>query len=52
MFVTYADKVITEDHDRTKKYFLVVCDDNTSMEVLRQEIVVDIAFADDFGFGF
>lgn len=39
-------------YDRTQKYYLVAFDDNNSLEVLRREIIIDIAFADDFGFGF
>lgn len=37
---------------KNQKYYLVAYDDNNSLEVLRHEIVMDIAFADDFGFGF
>ncbi len=39
-------------YDKTQKYYLVAYDDNNSLEVLRHEVVMDIAFADDFGFGF
>ena len=39
-------------YSKEQKYYLVVYDDNSSLEVLRHEIVMDIAFADDFGFGF
>ena len=35
---------------KNQKYYLVAYDDNNSLEVLRHEIVMDIAFADDFGF--
>ena len=41
-----------EKYSKEQKYYLVVYDDNSSLEVLRHEIVMDIAFADDFGFGF
>lgn len=34
------------------KNYLVVYDDNKTLEVLRHEIIMDIAFADDFDFGF
>jgi len=37
-------------YDKTQKYYLVAFDDKNDMEVLRQEIVMDIAFANDFGF--
>ncbi len=39
-------------YDKAKKYYLVAIDDATSLETLRHEIMMDIAFADDFGFGF
>lgn len=39
-------------YSKDQKYYLVAYDDNNSLEVLRHEIVMDIAFADDFGFGF
>lgn len=38
-------------YSKDQKYYLVAYDDNNSLEVLRHEIVMDIAFADDFGFG-
>jgi len=38
-------------YDRDKQYFLVVCDDNTGLEVFRHPMLMDLAFADDFGFG-
>lgn len=39
-------------YSKNQKYYLVAYDNNNSLEVLRHEIVMDIAFADDFGFGF
>lgn len=41
-----------QKYDRTKKYWLVVVDDATGMETFRHPVTIDIAFADDFGFGF
>ena len=38
-------------YSKDQKYYLVAYDDNNSLEVLRHEIVMDIAFADDVGFG-
>ncbi len=38
-------------YDRDKQYFLVVYDDNTGLEVFRYPMLMDLAFADDFGFG-
>lgn len=37
-------------YSKDQKYYLIAYDDNNSLEVLRHEIVMDIAFADDFGF--
>jgi len=41
-----------QKYDRHKKYYLVAYDMNNDLETLRQEMILDIAFADDFGFGF
>lgn len=37
-------------YDKSQKYYLVAYDDKNDLEVLRHEIIMDIAFADDFGF--
>ena len=37
-------------YSKDQKYYLVAYDDNNSLEVLRHEVMMDIAFADDFGF--
>ena len=37
-------------YDKSRKYYLVAFDDKNDIEVLRHEIIMDIAFADDFGF--
>lgn len=41
-------------YDKNKQYYLVVCDDNDELggELFRHPVIMDIAFADDFGFGF
>lgn len=39
-------------YSKSQKYYLVAYDDNNALEVLRHEIIMDIAFADDFDFGF
>ncbi len=39
-------------YDKDKQYYLVVYDEDTGLEQWRQPIIMDIAFADDFGFGF
>lgn len=37
-------------YSKAQKYYLVAYDDNKSLEVLRHEVIMDIAFADNFGF--
>lgn len=37
-------------YDKTHRYYLVVLDEKTGMETFRQEVIMDLAFADDFGF--
>ena len=37
-------------YDKSQRYYLVAYDDRNDIEVLRHEIIMDIAFADDFGF--
>lgn len=37
-------------YDKTQKYYLVAYDEKNAIEILRHEIIMDIAFADDFGF--
>lgn len=39
-------------YDKEKQYYLVVYDEVSGLEQWRQPIMMDIAFADDFGFGF
>lgn len=39
-------------YDKNKQYYLAVYDENTGLEVWRHPVIMDIAFADDFGFGF
>ena len=39
-------------YDRDKQYYLVVYDEESGLEQWRQPVIMDIAFADDFGFGF
>lgn len=39
-------------YDRDKQYYLVVYDENTGLEKWRHPVIMDIAFADDFGFRF
>jgi len=37
-------------YEKTRRYYLVAYDDKNDLEILRHEIIMDIAFADDFGF--
>lgn len=39
-----------KQYNKSQKYYLIVFDDKNDIEVLRHEIIMDIAFADDFGF--
>ena len=39
-------------YDKENKYFLVVYDETTGLEVFRHPVTMDLAFADDYGFGF
>ena len=39
-------------YDKHKQYYLVVYDDATGIESFQHPVIMDIAFADDFGFGF
>lgn len=39
-----------QKYRRDKKYYLVATDTATGMEAFRHEVIIDIAFADDFGF--
>lgn len=38
-------------YNKSQKYYLVAYDDKKNLEVFRHEVIMDIAFADDFGFG-
>ena len=38
-------------YDKNRQYYLVVYDDATGMEAFRHPVIMDIALADDFGFG-
>ena len=37
-------------YDKDKQYFFVVCDDATGLEIFRHPVIMDLAFADDYGF--
>ncbi len=39
-------------YDKDKQYYLVVYEEESGLEQWRQPVIMDIAFADDFGFGF
>jgi hypothetical protein len=38
-----------QKYDKSHKYYLVAFDSN-NREVLRREVIIDLAFSDDFGF--
>ncbi len=38
-------------YDGSKQSYLVAYDDNSSLEVFRHTVIMDLAFVDDFGFG-
>jgi uncharacterized protein (TIGR02687 family) len=38
-----------QSYERNKKYYLIATDAETGMEAFRHEVIIDIAFADDFG---
>ena len=39
-----------QKYDRSKRYFLVICDEATGLEVSRYAVIMDLAFSDDYGF--
>lgn len=39
-----------KQYNKSKKYYLVAYNDKNNLEVFRHEIIMDIAFSDDFGF--
>ena len=39
-----------KQYNRAKRYYLVAYDEQNDVELFRHEVVMDIAFADDFGF--
>lgn len=39
-----------QKYQPSRKYYLVAYDSKNNLEVLRHEVIMDIAFADDFGF--
>lgn len=39
-----------QKYDKKKQYYLMVTDDKTGIEQFRHPVIVDITFADDFGF--
>ena len=37
-------------YDKSKKYYLVAYDESNDVEAFRHEVIMDVAFANDFGF--
>ena len=40
-----------KNYDNSLRYFLKVINDKTNMEVLSRQVIMDLPFTDDFGFG-
>ena len=40
-----------QSYSKMKQYYLVAVDDKTGLETFRREVIMDLAFAGDFGFG-
>ncbi|HCC06806.1 MAG TPA: BREX-1 system phosphatase PglZ type A [Clostridiales bacterium] len=49
----FKEKFVLKDRKYSKddKYFMVLMNDKTDVEVARYEFIIDIAFSDDYGFG-
>lgn len=45
MHFTFKNK----NYDKSRKYYLVVYDDTNDSELFRHEVIMDLAFLDDFG---
>ncbi|MDD2586297.1 MAG: BREX-1 system phosphatase PglZ type A [Syntrophomonadaceae bacterium] len=39
-----------KQYDKSKRYYLVAYDEKNDLEILRHTVVIDVAFANDFGF--
>ena len=39
-----------KQYDKSKRYYLVAYDEKNDLEILRHAVVIDVAFANDFGF--
>jgi uncharacterized protein (TIGR02687 family) len=39
-----------KQYNKSKHYYLVAYDENNNIEILRHAVIMDLAFADDFGF--
>jgi uncharacterized protein (TIGR02687 family) len=39
-----------KQYDKTKKFYIVAFDEKSDLEILRHAVIMDIAFANDFGF--
>ena len=40
-----------KNYDNSLRYFLKVINDKTNMEVLSRQVIMELPFTDDFGFG-
>ena len=41
-----------KQYDKNQQYYLVVYDEATGTESFRHPVIMDLAFADDYGFAF
>ena len=39
-----------KQYNKSKRYYIVAYDENNNIEILRHAVIMDLAFADDFGF--
>ena len=39
-----------KQYDASQKYYIAIYDDNNDIELMHREVIIDIAFADDYGF--
>lgn len=49
-YLTLSSGLENQKYNRDEDYYLVIMDTETGMEIYRQKVIIDIAFADDFGF--
>ena len=50
-FVSMKFDIKKKNYDNNLRYFLKVINDKTNVEVLSRQVIMDLPFTDDFGFG-